>query len=835
MAIHLNSFPFRTSVVALAVAAAAQSHAQTLEEVVVTAQARAESLQDVSISMIAMSGETIRDFGITRGEEFAADMPAVTIAQNPIGNFVFIRGIGTPGANQGIDQSVSIFHDGVYMGRHQLSRAPFFDLDRVEVLRGPQSILFGKNTIGGAISVHTAKPTEEFEGMISGLYGSYGEQELTGVLSGPITDTLRGRLAVRGYQMDGYIDNVMTGNDGPERDDQTIRAQLAWDATDNLTITAKWEQSDFEQVQQTTQLAVFNPFDAGAAATSGLNQALVAVATGTDGVERYDEERAVINDGGALLGQVAPLFAGLPGFPDKPEFSDNSMDVGQVTLDWAIGDHTLTSITGYASYDYRDICDCDFAALPLIEVDATEDYSQFSQEVRLASAPGEKLEYIVGFYYQESDLEYRSDEAFGSTIAFGQVGVPTPLLVPNLSRSYGMDQDQDMWAVFGSVTYSFTDQFRSIVGLRYFEENKTVNHFLDKSFTGGWDYSALVGAPAGTLAYGDTAAEYDRFLSEFGTVDVGGGITPGFLTEAVYGGLLGTFEHDIRGRDRNETDVNYQITLEYDLSMDTMVFATVSNGTKGGGFDARFLRTNDNPFFEYDEEKAQNYEIGVKSTLLDGGMTLNATAFMTTVEDYQVSIFDGATAFFVQNVGEIESKGLEVDLRWAATNQLTVSFAGAYLDATYAQFPNAPCWATSVDPVRGDCVNARTPTAFRDAEGDRNSFSPELSFNLNLDYRQPITQSIESRFTLNVNYSDDMFVAADLDPIYAAQDAFTKFDARIGLGSVDGQWEIALIGKNLTNEITSTGNSNDQPLVNGNGYAQTDRLRSYMAQATWRF
>ena len=403
------------STLAAAVIAANAANAQKLEEVVVTAQARTESLQDVSVSMVAMIGETIKDFGITRAEEFAADMPAVTIAQNPIGNFVFIRGIGTPGANQGIDQSVSIFHDGVYMGRHQLSRAPFFDLDRVEVLRGPQSILFGKNTIGGAISVHTAKPTDEFEGLVSGLYGSYGEQELTGVISGPITDSLRGRLAVRGYQMDGYIDNVMNGQEGPVRDDQTIRAQLAWDATDTLTITAKWEQSDFEQTQQTTQLAIFNPFDAGAAATNALNQALVAVATGTDGVERYDEERAVINDGGALLGQVVPVFAGLPGFPDLPEYSDNSMEVGQVTIDWDLGDHTLTSITAYASYDYRDVCDCDFAALPLIQVDATEDYSQFSQEVRLTSAAGEKLEYIAGFYYQESDLEYRSNEAFGST------------------------------------------------------------------------------------------------------------------------------------------------------------------------------------------------------------------------------------------------------------------------------------------------------------------------------------------------------------------------------------------------------------------------------------
>jgi iron complex outermembrane receptor protein len=136
--------------------------------------------------------------------------------------------------------------DRVYRGRHQLARAPFIDLERVEVLRGPQSILLGKNTIGGAINMITAKPTDEVEGMISGLYGDDGEQEITGVLSGPVTENLSGRIAVRGYQIDGFLDNVLTGDEGPERDDKTVRLQLAWDATDNLSIAGKWETSEFE-------------------------------------------------------------------------------------------------------------------------------------------------------------------------------------------------------------------------------------------------------------------------------------------------------------------------------------------------------------------------------------------------------------------------------------------------------------------------------------------------------------------------------------------------------------------------------------------------------------
>jgi len=436
----------------------------------VTATKRAESLQDVPVSIVALSGETIKDLGITRGEEFTADIPAVTIAQNPISNFIFIRGIGTAGANAGIEQSVSIFHDGIYMGRHQLSRAPFMDLERVEVLRGPQGILFGKNTIGGAIHVIAAKPTNELEGSVSALFGSDGEQELTGVLSGPLSDNLRGRLSVRSYEYDGFLENVITQQEGPQREDQTVRAQLEWDVSDSLTLSAKLESSTYEQTQQSTQLGVINPFTPGAVATNGLN--LVAAATGGDGVERIDDERAVDNDGGALLGSLIPGFAGIPGFPSLPEFSDNNSDVSSITAEWNVGGHTVTSITGFAQYDFRDVCDCDFAALPLIQVDATEDYEQFSQELRVTSPTGQTIEYIAGLYYQDADLEYRSGESFGTAL-LAPPGLPV-VLFPNVTRDVSFDQNQETQAAFGQLKWNINDSTRATFGLRYSDESRQV-------------------------------------------------------------------------------------------------------------------------------------------------------------------------------------------------------------------------------------------------------------------------------------------------------------------------------------------------------------------------
>jgi len=226
--------------------------------------------------------------------------------------------------------------------------------------------------------------------------------------------------------------------------------------------------------------------------------------------------------------------------------------------------------------------------------------------------------------------------------------------------------------------------------------------------------------------------------------------------------------------------------------------------------------------------------LGVKSSLLGGNLQLNGTAFFSTVDDYQVSIFDGATAFFVQNAAEVETKGVEVDLKWLASENFLVSFSGVYLDAEYSSFPNAPCFAGTDSNNRGACIGRGTATAFRDASGETNIFSPEFSFNLNLDYNIPLSSNWELRSVANINYSDDFLAASDLDPIYAGVEGFTKVDLRFSLASLDGKWDFALLGKNLTDEFSS-GSSNDQPLVPGNGYASTDRLRSVAVQATYRF
>jgi outer membrane receptor protein involved in Fe transport len=228
-------------------------------------------------------------------------------------------------------------------------------------------------------------------------------------------------------------------------------------------------------------------------------------------------------------------------------------------------------------------------------------------------------------------------------------------------------------------------------------------------------------------------------------------------------------------------------------------------------------------------------------TLLSGAMTLNLAAFLTDIDDYQVSIFDGATGFLVTNAARLRTRGIEAELSWAATENLVVNAAVTYLDAKYKEFPNGPCTAAEEveaneeeGPAPNSCKNLFDPeSAGRDRSGYTNIYAPRWAGNLNFDYTRPVGGSFEFRGILNFYFSDDFVTASDLDPL-TTQDSFTKIDARLSLGAADGRWEVAAIGKNLSNEESFT-QGNDQPLVPGNFYFQTNRLRSYAIQVLYRF
>lgn len=735
---HRRSLTLAIGAVIASCAAGAGAEGFALEEIVVTAQKRAESLQDVPISVAAIGGEKIAEAGIQDLGELSMHMPNVQISEAGIDNNVFIRGVGS-GVNLGFEKSVGMYIDGVYSGRGQMSRAPFLDMERVEVLKGPQGILFGKNTIGGAINITTAKPSSEFEGYVEATYNpEYGDTDLTGVASGPLSDELSGRLAVNYRKLDGYFEHSLTGEDIRERENKIVRGTLAWNPSSDLDILLKYENSSFDDDGR--QIQVYS-------ASAGFPDA------------RFDDK------------------VDIGGLPGREEYNYTDAQVASVTVNYSLGEHTLTSITAYSAYE-SDISD-DQLLTPyfltpgdgaIFQLYTDEEFNQISQEIRLVSPLGVEFDYIVGAYYQTTDLDVERDVRW-------PVGGTSDL---------STDQESDSLAVFAQGTWHLTDSFRATLGARYGRENKDFNRFQSANGV------PLPAAVVGTL----------------GPVAL----------------------------DRSESKVTGSFNLQYDTSEDVMVYLTASTGFKGGGFDESLVRSlfpgeTAEEAFEFEEETVKSVELGAKMTLAEGAANLNIALFHSKYDDLQTSVYNGFAGFNVANAGSSISQGLEIDGRWRVTEALTVGGSLSYLDAYFDEFENGACsqYHASIGICSGNV---------RDLSDQPLVFSPDWAANLNTEYVKSIGNNLEWRTTLDVNYTDDFFTAQDLDP-NTLQDAYTKVNLRIAVGDEEGQWSLALVGKNLTDKRTS-GWINDVIMSTAPGrgntyFALTEPPRTVAIQGRYAF
>ena len=798
---------FALTALALAIAPVPQTMAQLmLEEVVVTAQKREQSLQDVPIAVAAMSGEKVNDNGIVNLEELAIFMPNVNINKGAASPNLFIRGVGS-GTNAGFEQSVGMYIDGIYSGRAQLASVPItLDLARVEVLKGPQGILFGKNTIGGAINITTARPDHEFDAYVEALYApDDNEQIYTGVINGGISDKLAGRLAVRYEGMDGWWDNETLDEEGPDKDNLYLRASILWDAGETVEVLAKYEHGDFDVANKPSVVYQSDQ------------------PTNFQGLEPYP----ILSDRDK-------------GLSDGAESDHTETDVFALTVNWDLDFATLTSVTGYAAYETDREQDSDNTAAPGLHRGLFEEYDQFSQELRLVSPGGETLDWIVGGYYQQSELDIGRTNP---VLDFAQVGptsvTPLVLLDEPLPRSV-FDQESDSWAIFAQGTWNVSDTVRLGFGVRYNEEQKD----LDKITAN----QGLLGA---------------RAASTGPAADVIVQARP--RDNALIGDLR---SHSFTGLSRDEDAVTWSANVQWDATDQAMLYASVSTGFKGGGFDEAYssagptARTGDiftgepdggaidtgvtADDIEYDEETVIAFELGAKMTLAEGAATLNVAVFRMEYDDLQVSSLVG-DVFQVGNAGEAISQGFEVDGRWLLAEGFTLGGSLAYLDATYDKFEGATCTIPqSTDPLNNPgCISPITGENITSPltplnpggqvlDGETLLFAPEWSYNINAEWIIPLTDSLELRTTADVNYSDEFYSALDLDP-NTRHDSSVRVNARIALASFDDTWSIALVGKNLTDEETRVWN-NDVPTTASNSYfGIPERPRSIAIQARYRF
>jgi outer membrane receptor protein involved in Fe transport len=677
-----------------------------------------------------------------------------------------------------------------------LIRTPFLDLERVEVLRGPQGIIFGKNTIAGALNLTTAKPTDETMIDIRALYEFESEQEeLTAVLSGPLSDNVRARLALRSYEETGYVDNTFKNTEEPQRDEAAVRFTLDWDISADLNASLKVEQNNFEtngrQIEIVRDLP--NLFPAGATPIAGLNYAQVLGAFGQPPLESNLDYRRQAN---------------------SPEFSNSEMSNITVNVDYQLGENTLTFVTGHLEYEFDEIGDFDYVPASVFYGELEEDFEQFSQEIRLASPTGGNVEWMTGAYYQTTEMDsierivLPPDSLFNILAATStDPSVQALAVLPGTNATRLNNQDSDAWAFFAQGTWNIAADWRLTVGGRYTQEDKdaTRNMNLLSNAT-----SAPITNPMVALVY---FGAFDIYTEQTAGLQVAPGVfLPG---------------HNVTGS-RSESMFTPVVSLQWDATPNNMLYASYTTGFKAGGFDARA----NNPFsFEFEDEEVTAFEFGAKNTLADGALELNAALFFTDYEDLQIAQFDGTLGFNVGNARETELWGLEIDGRWAITDSLVMNYAYAWLDYEYTDFRNGNCYERQVPD--GDVVNG---IPLCDYTGMSGRYTPENNFSVSFDYTRALNNGISILANLNFNYVDEQNVHENHDPAFMI-DSYTRINARLGL--MTDNWSLMLIGKNLSDEdvLTYVGNTPLAGSTFGTNtyYGFVDRPRQVAVELGYRF
>lgn len=783
-----------------------------LEEVVVTARKRAESLMDAPLSVTAVGGEAMDKQGITNMEQLSAKVPGLQIGRGAQTNSIFIRGVGS-GVNKAFEQSAGMYVDGIYQSRGRQFTQSLVDLQQVEVLRGPQGTLFGKNTIAGAIKVETAttRPGDEFHGSVTLDHEfDLGTNRGTVVLGGSPTDTFGARLALRYQESDGYVENNTFNSDVAEKEDSMARLSLAWEPTDNLSIVGKvsyldMENKGIELVNPVVDTSLLDDFFAG---NSQLGIAAVV---------------------GTIAATAAPGYVASSGSQEYDSWTGNTRynngdtettesTAASLRAEWDLGQYTVTALTGYSDFDFSQNHDTDFHGGNVAHNLDEETLDLFSQELRIASNFDGRFNFIAGFYYEDQDLRAVGQpfldgslggvfgtlpgSAFNPAIPAGvslsDVGINslwngailapgTPLAgaeVTDIWRKADLDQTTETRAIFGEASFDLTDTLTLEVGLRYSEDTKEASK----------QGSIGIGAVNNPI----TTQNPDGSPGSADPLQAG-------LNGAIWNGLLATFVHD-QDLDREEDHLDPAVRLRWEATDNTMAYLSWSEGYKSGGFNASADSANPDgtpgPGTEFEDEEAEAWELGVKTTAWDGRARISATLFRTEIANLQVTSFQGLT-FKVGNAAEMTVQGVEFETQIALTEELEVGGSLAYLDHQFDSYPGAPVTINQ---------QAQGLTA-QDLSGERGPFAPEWSGTLYADYSHQITDNWLLSARVDVNYKDEFFTDGDLDPA-SLQDAYTKIDARVGLSTLDDRWEVAVFGRNLTDEATLTA-SLDAPLSAG--------------------
>jgi iron complex outermembrane receptor protein len=721
----------------LALPATAQEADRRIEEVVVTAQKRTESLQSVPISIKAFSEEDLRTRRIDSLGSLANRTAGFAIGEFfPTQPQIYIRGIGSNDDGPAADPSTVVFIDEVYVGRSAGWTSNLFDLERVEVLRGPQGTLYGKNVVGGAINLISRKPDENFRAQISASAGNYDHRGFKGLLSGPLAENLYGKISVTSTSRDGYLDSQVGNYPGffPSKDPLTLGKFDQLDKnTEGVRASLRWLPTDALEVN----LSVDN-------ATLDQN---------APGFHRVGADAADVQ----MLRGLIPGYADDPrvNMQDRPARTENETTGVTVHVDYDLGWSAFTSITAYRESDTLNTdCCASFndeeasllASSPTAPVggrmlmgtgNATlEDANQFSQELRLTSQSDGPFEWVAGLYYLREQAD--RSESFNLGLDFSDGAGGRNVVFPTSTGVGNQDGETESIAAYGQATWHVTDKLRLTAGTRWTKDSKTLT------------------------------------------------------TNNQAGGLLFRETFQVQRSD-NWSAVTPKFSVDYQLTDDLFVYALASKGFKSGGFQGT-PPTRFNATTPFEEETAWLYETGVKSEWLEGRAQVNVSAFYTDYTDLQVfqlltpvGATGGAAVLVAQNAADAEVQGIETEFTLLPLPGWTISGSYSYLDATYSEF-FAP--SGFVAPNNAD-LSLR--------EGNRLRNAPEHSGTVMSAYEMVFDGGRRLTFQLDWRYQGKAYQGPDNQEIPALP-AYDLLDARISLGSRDGAMEFALWAENLLDE-----------------------------------
>ena len=615
-----------------------KSFGQELEEIIVTAQKREQNLQEVGIAVTAFSSNQIRELGFTTTTDVVSMTPGLNYtvpnAESSQINF-FLRGVGLNDFADANENPVAVYLDEVYRPAMGGLSFQLFDIERVEVLRGPQGSLFGRNTTGGLVHYISKRPTREVDGYLSLTGGSESQIKFEGALSGPLGDTVTGRLSVATNTHDGYTENRGTGPDYNETDAKAARAQLLFVPNDDFDALLSAYYSDNDAAvgawqHQATQLTAD-----GVSVPLGLSEQTTSVDCNADGVSDAGDLRPA--PGTDCFG-----YRDIDGDPFAGEYDRNGkveVETTGITLNmnWEIGNATLTSISAFQNVDRLQSEDTEAGPFPLIQPTFIAETDTITQELRIAGG-SDTFRWLAGVYYfdNEVDAHYTLDLTNLGFVFFDANYI----------------QETDSLALFGQVEFDLSDQWTLIIGARGASEEKELDYLnVDTSgfFTG------VVGLPT------NVAFDFDR---------------------TSVGGLA---IHD------NES-FSGKVELDWKPNDDLLIYGSISQGTKSAGFNVGFLdetflfASNTVDTIPYDDETLTSFELGFKSTLGGGFTRLNGSAFYYDYKDFQTFRFELLNQVIFNTDAEVS--GFELELQSSPAEGWDIALGLSILDATADNIPS---------------------------------------------------------------------------------------------------------------------------------------------------